>query len=284
MKQIVGVGVTVLAGAALIEAALIPGLLIGGAAVLAPRYLPKLPNLIPRRKPSATRRSAPTAAVSEQGRAKTSTSLLPKFAVGQAVAKTITYRLIVGTLDFTANYIVIGELSTAAGLSTLSLVAGPLFYFAHEAAWNYIGHPDSGVDIPLLDVEQQQGGIGRFMISRAGQDHCLPHIGDRRGFHRELCRGRQRRAGRDPVVNRLRARAVHLLRPRKGLGLSFEARRAPARNSGTETIARAGVGKPRARRCFKNPAARCRPLPSSRRKSGSGVRRAAGSIARHGCG
>lgn len=168
MKQVIVVGVTVLAGAALIEAALIPGLLIGGAAVLAPRYLPKLPNLIRRRKPQAARRrNAPVAAVSEQETPKASISLLPKFAVGQAVAKTITYRLIVGTLDFTANYIVIGELSTAAGLSTLSLVAGPLFYFAHEAAWNYIGHPDSGVDVPLLDVERQQVGIGRFTISRA---------------------------------------------------------------------------------------------------------------------
>ena len=56
MKQVIVVGVTVLAGAALIEAALIPGLLIGGAAVLAPRFLPKLPSLIRRRKPQAARR------------------------------------------------------------------------------------------------------------------------------------------------------------------------------------------------------------------------------------
>jgi uncharacterized membrane protein len=172
MKQVIVVGVTVLAGAALIEAALIPGLLIGGAAVLAPRLLPKLPNLIRRRKPQAARRRpAPVAAVSEQGPAETDTmasaSLLPKFAMGQALAKTITYRLIVTSLDFTTNYIVIGELATAAGLSTFNLVAGPLFYFAHEAAWNYIGHPDSGVDVPLLDAERQQVSIGGFTISRA---------------------------------------------------------------------------------------------------------------------
>jgi uncharacterized membrane protein len=169
MKQVIVVGVTVLAGAALIEAALIPGLLIGGAAVLAPRFLPKLPNLIRRRKPQAARRRA--AAASEQGSAKESvkapTSLLPKFAMGQAVAKTITYRLIVTSLDFTTNYIVIGELATAAGLSTFNLVAGPLFYFAHEAAWNYVGHPDSDVDVPLLDAERQEVSIGGFTISRA---------------------------------------------------------------------------------------------------------------------
>jgi uncharacterized membrane protein len=168
MKQVIVVGVTVLAGAALIEAALIPGLLIGGAAVLAPRLLPKLPNLIRRRKPQAARRrAAPVTSASEQESVKASTSLLPKFAMGQAVAKTITYRLIVTSLDFTTNYIVIGELATAAGLSTFNLVAGPLFYFAHEAAWNYIGHPDSDVDVPLLDAERQQVSIGGFTISRA---------------------------------------------------------------------------------------------------------------------
>src|SRR6201996_729552 len=172
MKQVIVVGVTVLAGAARIEAARIPGLLIGGAAVLAPRFLPKLPNLIRRRKPQASRRrSAPVGSASEQEAAKesvkASTSLLPKFAMGQAGAKTITYRLIVTSLAFTTNYIVIGELATAAGLSTFNLVAGPLFYFAHEAAWNYIGHPDSDVDVPLLDAERQEVNIGGFTISRA---------------------------------------------------------------------------------------------------------------------
>ena len=42
MNRYLAVGLTVVAGAALVEAALIPGVVIGGAAVLAPRYLPKL--------------------------------------------------------------------------------------------------------------------------------------------------------------------------------------------------------------------------------------------------
>ena len=42
MKQYVAVGLTVLAGAALIEVALLPGVLIGGVAVLAPKFLPGL--------------------------------------------------------------------------------------------------------------------------------------------------------------------------------------------------------------------------------------------------
>lgn len=165
MKPYVTVGLTVLAGAALIETALIPGLLIGGAAVLAPRYLP---NLLGRRKPRRRREAAKPAA----GRAllKAPASALPKFAVGQAIAKTITYRLIVTSLDFTTNYIVIGEFATAAGLSTFNLIAGPLFYFAHEAVWNYVGHPTSGVDVPLLSAADQNAEevkLAGFTVSRA---------------------------------------------------------------------------------------------------------------------
>jgi uncharacterized membrane protein len=171
MKQYVAVGIAVVAGAALIEAALIPGLLIGGAAVLAPNLLPKaLPSLLRRRKarPAASRRSNAPAA--SQALVKSQTSPLPRFAVGQAIAKTVTYRVIVTTLDFTTNYIVIGELATAAGLSTFNLVAGPLFYFAHEAAWNYVGHPDSSVELPLVTPSEDNAEkvvVGSITLSRA---------------------------------------------------------------------------------------------------------------------
>jgi uncharacterized membrane protein len=87
-----------------------------------------------------------------------------------AIAKTITYRLIVTTLDFTTNYIVIGELATAAGLSTFNLVAGPLFYFAHEAGWNYLAHPDSSIQLPLLTPTAENPehvAVGGFTFSRA---------------------------------------------------------------------------------------------------------------------
>ena len=42
MYRYVTIGAAVLAGAALLETALIPGVVIGGAAVLAPKYLPRL--------------------------------------------------------------------------------------------------------------------------------------------------------------------------------------------------------------------------------------------------
>jgi uncharacterized membrane protein len=145
MKQAVTVGLAVVAGAALFEVALVPGILIGGAAVLAPRYLPKLI----RRRDKAARPSAKTSTRSnarplaaQQPQEATLPAILPRLGIGQAIAKTITYRLIVTTLDFTTNYIVVGELATAAGLSTFNLVAGPMFYLAHEAGWNYLGSQD----------------------------------------------------------------------------------------------------------------------------------------------
>ena len=168
MKQAVTVGLAVVAGAALLEVTLVPGILLGGAAVLAPRYLPKL---IRRRKTASsasTRRpSTPQAGHPEQ--ATTLPSILPRLGtrlgIGQAIAKTITYRLIVTTLDFTTNYIVIGEFATAAGLSGFNLVAGPLFYLAHEAAWNYLGSLDQAN--PEAAASGSTYTVGNFTVSRA---------------------------------------------------------------------------------------------------------------------
>jgi uncharacterized membrane protein len=165
MKQYIAIGVTVLAGAALLEAALVPGILIGGAAVLAP----SLTRFARRRLlgTAAKPRRRTAAQSSGEEPAPSSRGLLPRFAFGQAVAKTITYRIIVTTLDFSTNYIVIGEFATAAGLSTFNLVAGPLFYLGHEAVWNYLGTGEA-VDVPVLpSAEAGEGSWGHFTVSRA---------------------------------------------------------------------------------------------------------------------
>src|SRR6516165_4880271 len=142
MNRYLAVGLTVVAGAALVEAALIPGVVIGGAAVLAPRYLPKLrrglaPLLNPGKpaKPQA-RAARPTQA---QSAFKLPVAIPGRLGITQAVAKTITFRIIVTALDFTSNLVVLGEVTTAAGLSGFPMVAGPLFYLAHETVWNYYG-------------------------------------------------------------------------------------------------------------------------------------------------
>lgn len=147
------VGVVV-AGVALFEVALIPGMLLGGAAVLAPKYLPKLRRRLQPVFNSAVRRRSET--VSPLPGVKAPLAAPAGFSVKQAVAKTITFRIIVTTLDFTSNYVVIGEAGTSAGLSAFALVVGPLFYFAHEAAWSYFGPSAEG------DVS-----VGKFVISRA---------------------------------------------------------------------------------------------------------------------
>jgi uncharacterized membrane protein len=181
MKSYVAVGLGVVAGAALFEAALIPGVVIGGAAILAPRYLPGLRRRLKplfataaatRRAAAAAPKSAKPSPSSQATSALDPQAVAARFGIGQAIAKTITYRLIVTTLDFTTNLIVIGELSTAAGLSTFNLVVGPIFYLAHEAAWNYLGPPEAeanvAVALPLrTQATGRLAGQGGFTVSRA---------------------------------------------------------------------------------------------------------------------
>ena len=171
MNRYLTVGLTIAAGAALLEAALIPGIVIGAAAVLAPAYLPKLRRGIQSALDAVQQPSAPAPTFAPLD----IEAPLPApraFGIKRAVAKTITYRIIVTTLDFTSNYVVIGELATAAGLSTFALVAGPLFYFAHETAWNYFGAAGDDVELSALSPIRAEAKLapapeGGFTISRA---------------------------------------------------------------------------------------------------------------------
>jgi uncharacterized membrane protein len=177
MKGYVTFGLAAAAGVALLEAALIPGFVIGGAAVLAPSYLPKLRRGLQPAFDALTRPwSGPSAATAKQSETKTAKAkpVVAKLGIKQAIAKTITFRIIVTTLDFTSNYVVIGELSTAAGLSTFNLIFGPLFYLAHEAAWNYFGPSEDtaiGVRLPSAfrfgGSQKGPDGDQSVMMSRA---------------------------------------------------------------------------------------------------------------------
>jgi uncharacterized membrane protein len=93
-----------------------------------------------------------------------------RLGVPQALAKTVTFRVIVTALDFTSNYIVIGDVAAAAGLSTFSTIAGPIFYFAHETAWNwYLGPSRTTIHVPALPAAQADAdGVPHgFTICRA---------------------------------------------------------------------------------------------------------------------
>jgi uncharacterized membrane protein len=171
MKTFMAAGLTLLAGAALLETALIPGLVIGGAAVLAPKYLPKLQRRAQSSpKAKASRQAEPAGGLASQPDTNGALAILAKLGIKQAVAKTITFRVLVTALDFTTNYVVIGEVTTAAGLSTLGFVIGPLLYLTHEAAWNYLGPTEDAavaVKIPLSLQPAETSPVGQFTMSRA---------------------------------------------------------------------------------------------------------------------
>jgi uncharacterized membrane protein len=175
LKSLVNTAATIgviAAGVALLDLALIPGMVIGGAAVLAPSLLPKLRRRLPQMLRSALpQKTGPKAAlpVGQPGRALIATP--NRFTVRQAIAKTITFRVIVTSLDFTVNYVVLGEFATAAGLSAFALVVGPLFYLAHETVWNYFGDANKRVDLTIFlrrpDAEDQPAPHRARTISRA---------------------------------------------------------------------------------------------------------------------
>jgi uncharacterized membrane protein len=177
MKRYVTVGISVLAGVALFEAALIPGMVIGGAAVLAPKYLSKyLPKRRRRlQRPSAAisrRRIEPAVRLPERLDVEAPPAAPAASALKQAIAKTITFRIIATTVDFAANYVVIGELATAAGLSAFTLVAAPLFYFVHETAWTHFSPSRTAGGVPLVlisgpDVKASPAAQEGLAINRA---------------------------------------------------------------------------------------------------------------------
>ncbi len=125
-----GWGVALLAGAAAVEAVLVPGLVIGAAAVLAPRLLRKK-----KRRPAQAQLQPPSA----------------RFSPRQALAKAVSYRVVITALDFTSNILVIGELAPAAGLSAFGLVSAPAFYFLHEYLWSRLDKDPSEMGQTLLE-------------------------------------------------------------------------------------------------------------------------------------
>lgn len=171
----------VVAGAAIVEAALIAGLLIGGAAVLAPRLFRRDTSSgfgVRARRTARMPVPASAAPTARSGQAA-APGEPASFDTVRAVVKTLTFRAMVTTADFGANYFVIGELATAASLSSLSLVAGPIAYFVHEAAWHHYGpysarHPnllEAMVHVPIPGAAAgEQNGQTRFggiKLSRA---------------------------------------------------------------------------------------------------------------------
>lgn len=76
----------------------------------------------------------------------------------RAVWKTLTYRSVATTMDFTSNVIAIGDVATSALLSAWSTLAGTWIYFGHELAWDYFGAaPEHHLDLPGVGTGQVTG-------------------------------------------------------------------------------------------------------------------------------
>jgi len=73
--------------------------------------------------------------------AETSSAERGELTISRALAKTITFRTIATTMDFTTNFVVVGDLATAAMLSASGFILGPFVYLGHEMAWDYYGSP-----------------------------------------------------------------------------------------------------------------------------------------------
>ncbi len=140
------------AGVAIVEAAALV-LVVGGAAAVAPRVWR---GLRARKKPAGAPLPQPT----PPGAAETQFISLPGFQIKQALAKTITYRVIITACDLGWNYAILGDPAAAAGLSAISLAAGPFSYFIHETGWNRFGPrivKNGVVSIPLPAFGQKCG-------------------------------------------------------------------------------------------------------------------------------
>jgi len=75
------------------------------------------------------------------------------FTISRALAKTITYRTVATVVDFTTNFVVVGDLVTAAGLSASGFILGPFVYWGHEKAWDRYGTPGEHLPEVVPPVE-----------------------------------------------------------------------------------------------------------------------------------
>jgi uncharacterized membrane-anchored protein YjiN (DUF445 family) len=60
------------------------------------------------------------------------------------ISSWFTFRTIATMTDFTTNYVVVGDLATAATLSAFGFVVGPFIYLGHEMTWDYYASPQRG--------------------------------------------------------------------------------------------------------------------------------------------
>lgn len=81
--------------------------------------------------------------------------------LSRTIWKTITFRGLVTTLDFSANYVALGSAAAAAGLSAFGFVIGPFVYLGHEMAWEKFGGLSAKpIELPGLGAEGPPAAAG----------------------------------------------------------------------------------------------------------------------------
>ncbi len=75
--------------------------------------------------------------------------------LSRPVWKTISFRVVSTAIDFTTNLVAIGEIATAAALSSVPILIGPWIYLGHELAWEHFGATAEPHDaLPGIGAEQ----------------------------------------------------------------------------------------------------------------------------------
>ena len=89
----------------------------------------------------------------------------PAIKADRALAKTISYRAFATIPEFSANYIVAGDLRDALLMSGISFVAGPFIYWGHEKFWERAAAPKT-----VQPVDAGHAGIGMRALA-TGTNH-----------------------------------------------------------------------------------------------------------------
>lgn len=73
--------------------------------------------------------------------------------VERSVAKTVTFRTFATVTEFTTNFLVVGDATTAAALTAFGFVLGPFIYLGHEKVWELASAPKQPASAPSAPAE-----------------------------------------------------------------------------------------------------------------------------------
>lgn len=73
--------------------------------------------------------------------------------VERSVAKTVTFRAFATVTEFTTNFLVVGDATTAVALTAFGFVLGPFIYLGHEKVWELASAPKQSASEPPLAPE-----------------------------------------------------------------------------------------------------------------------------------